>query len=332
MLVRAARAADLPGLMALAAQAGVGLTTLPHHADALARRIAASEQAMQSTAASPAGHSYLFVLESDAQIIACSALIDSVGTEQAFYNYHVGRTIFASRELGVYQAVPTLYLSNDLTGCSELATLFVDPRARGSDASKLISLCRFAFIAEHRQRFASRLIAELRGVADEAGRSPFWESLGRHFFAMDFSRADQLSGAATRAFIAELMPKHPLYTVFLSAAAQAVIGEVHPQTRPARHILEQLGFRYRDYVDIFDAGPVLESDIDQIPRLRASRLAPAEPVAAVGAANSYLLCNRELADFRAVFAAAELTETGVRLAASDLAQLGLQAGDPVRVL
>lgn len=75
-----------------------------------------------------------------------------------------------------------------------------------------------------------------------------------------------------KAFIAELMPKHPIYTHFLSEEAQAVIGEVHPQTAPARAVLEKEGFRYRHYIDIFDGGPTLECDIDRVRAIRKSRL------------------------------------------------------------
>lgn len=48
------------------------------------------------------------------------------------------------------------------------------------------------------------------------------------------------------------MPKHPLYVDFLAEDAQKVIGEVHPQTAPARKLLEAEGLRYQGYVDIFD--------------------------------------------------------------------------------
>lgn len=85
---------------------------------------------------------------------------------------------------------------------------------------------------------------------------------------MEFSRADYLCGTGQKAFIAELMPKHPIYTHFLSPEAQAVIGEVHPQTAPARAVLEKEGFRYRNYVDIFDGGPTLECDIDRVRAIR----------------------------------------------------------------
>lgn len=89
---------------------------------------------------------------------------------------------------------------------------------------------------------------------------------------MDFSRADFLCGTGQKAFIAELMPKHPIYTHFLSQEAQDVIGQVHPQTAPARAVLEKEGFRYRNYIDIFDGGPTLECDIDRVRAIRKSRL------------------------------------------------------------
>jgi arginine/ornithine succinyltransferase subunit-like protein len=97
------------------------------------------------------------------------------------------------------------------------------------------------FMAAFRDRFNEKVVAEMRGVIDDTGYSPFWESLGERFFSMEFSRADYLCGTGQKAFIAELMPKHPIYTHFLSPEAQAVIGEVHPQTAPARAVLEKEG-------------------------------------------------------------------------------------------
>ncbi len=93
---------------------------------------------------------------------------------------------------------------------------------------------------------------------------------------MEFSRADYLCGTGQKAFIAALMPKHPLYIDFLSPEAQAVIGKVHPQTAPARTVLEKEGFRYLNYIDIFDGGPTLECDIDRVRAIRKSRLVTTE--------------------------------------------------------
>lgn len=87
-------------------------------------------------------------------------------------------------------------------------------------------------------------------------------------FFYGFQPGGFLCGTGQKAFIAELMPKHPIYTHFLSEEAQAVIGEVHPQTAPARAVLEKEGFRYRHYIDIFDGGPTLECDIDRVRAIR----------------------------------------------------------------
>ncbi|MCS5807580.1 arginine N-succinyltransferase [Klebsiella pneumoniae subsp. pneumoniae] len=131
-------------------------------------------------------------------------------------------------------------------------------------------------MAAFRERFNEKVVAEMRGVIDEQGYSPFWESLGKRFFAMEFSRADYLCGTGQKAFIAALMPKHPLYIDFLSPEAQAVIGKVHPQTAPARTVLEKEGFRYLNYIDIFDGGPTLECDIDRVRAIRKSHLVTTE--------------------------------------------------------
>ncbi|MEI8634482.1 arginine N-succinyltransferase [Vibrio sp. PP-XX7] len=83
-----------------------------------------------------------------------------------------------------------------------------------------------------------------------------------------------LTGIGQKSFIAELMPKHPLYVDFLSEEARDVIGQVHPDTIPARKILESEGMRYEGYVDIFDAGPTLEAYIQDLRVFRKARRWP----------------------------------------------------------
>src|SRR5262249_36368790 len=145
----------------------------------------------------------------------------------------------------------TLFLTNDLTGAAELCSLFLQGEYRRDNNGSLLSKSRFLFMAEFPERFNPRVIAEMRGVSDEQGRSPFWEALGRHFFKMEFSEADYLSGIGQKSFIAELMPQHPVYTAFLDDEARAVIGQVHENTKPALAMLAGEGFRYNGYVDIF---------------------------------------------------------------------------------
>ncbi len=161
----------------------------------------------------------------------------------------------------------------------------------------MLSKARFLFIAQHRELFAEKTIAELRGVINAQGQSPFWEGLGRHFFDMDFSAADYLSAVSNKQFIAELMPRYPFYTHLLPQDAQAVIGCEHHDTAPARHMLEQEGFRYEGYVDIFDAGPTVESYTSRIRAVRRSQLQDMTQISAQRE-QPLLAANTSRTDFR----------------------------------
>ena len=168
-------------------------------------------------------------------------------------------------------------------------------------------------------------------MIDEHGYSPFWQSLGKRFFSMEFSRADFLCGTGQKAFIAELMPKHPIYTDFLSDEAQSVIGQVHPQTAPARAVLEKEGFRYRNYVDIFDGGPTLECDIDRVRAIRKSRLMEvAEGQPATGDYPACLVANENYQNFRVMLVRADPDTQRLVLTAAQLDALKCHAGDHVR--
>ena len=79
----------------------------------------------------------------------------------------------------------------------------------------LLARSRYLFIAQHRARFADRILAELRGVIDEAGGSPFWDGVAGRFFGMNFQEADEFNAVHGNQFIADLMPKHPIYTAML---------------------------------------------------------------------------------------------------------------------
>lgn len=82
--------------------------------------------------------------------------------------------------------MPTLFLSNDHTGSSELCTLFLDPQWRKEGNGYLLSKSRFLFMAAFRERFNEKVVAEMRGVIDEQGYSPFWESLANAFSPWSF--------------------------------------------------------------------------------------------------------------------------------------------------
>ena len=334
MVIRPVGREDLSGLMALAGKTGGGLTSLPADEATLAARI---ERAIDTwEGALDKGHQgYVFVLEDVAcgKVAGICAIEVAVGLHDPWYNYRVGTQVHASKELGVYNALPTLFLSNDHTGSSELCTLFLDPDWRKEGNGYLLSKSRFLFMAAFRDRFNEKVVAEMRGVIDEEGYSPFWESLGQRFFSMPFAKADHLCGTGQKAFIAELMPKHPIYTDFLSEEARGVIGRVHPQTAPARAVLEKEGFRFRQYVDIFDGGPTLECDIDRVRAIRKSRLVTvAEGQPSPDGLTACLVANEQYHHFRAALVQADPHTDRLLLSAQQLDVLNIRPGDSVRLV
>lgn len=334
MFIRPVEVDDLAALMHLATLTGAGFTSLPHNEQQIAARI---ERVRNTWAdmAHRADQGYLFVLEDTdtGEVAGISAIDVCVGLTDPWYNYKVGTLVHASRALNVYRQMPTLYLSNDYTGSSELCTLFLNPSWRGNKNGQLLSKARLMFISAFQARFAPKLIAEMRGVSDEQGRSPFWESLGRHFFAIDFTQADYLTGIGQKGFIAELMPKHPLYVDLLSLEARAVIGQVHPQTAPARAILEQEGMTYEGYVDIFDAGPTLEAYIRDLRVVREGRVYPVTlgPVPTDAGSMLYLISNEQFQTFRAVLGTLVLQDNTVILSPDVATVLRIRPGESVRI-
>lgn len=334
--IRPIEADDLDALLHMARSAGAGFTSLPPDRNTLRARIERSLVSFAEDVREPGHQRYMFVLaESDSgEIGGCCAVEAACGLDEPFYNYHVGLTVHASRTLNVYKRVPTLYLSNDLTGTSVLCSLYLSPSFRADGIGHLLSKSRFLFIASHRPRFSDKIIAEMRGVSDDTGRSPFWEGLGRHFFNIEYERAEHIVGEGNKACIAELMPTHPIYTTLLPPEAQQVMGRVHPQTEPALRLLEQEGFRYQHYIDIFDGGPTVEAPTAQVGSIRRSRLLRVrvdnDAPAARGA--PHLISNLSLTGFRCALTPLATQQDGVTVTPALAATLNLADGDNARVV
>ncbi len=325
---------DLDALLAMARTAGAGFTSLPPDRATLSAKIERSLASFAEDVQQPGHQRYMFVLvESDSgEIGGCCAVEAACGLDEPFYNYHVGLTVHASRALDVYTRVPTLYLSNDLTGTSVLCSLYLAPHFREGGIGHLLSKSRFLFMASHRSRFSDKVIAEMRGVSDERGRSPFWEGLGRHFFSLEYERAEHIVGQGNKACIAELMPTHPIYTTLLPPEAQLVLGRVHDQTAPALKLLEQEGFRYQHYIDIFDGGPTVEAPTAQVRSIRRSRPLRARVGEQQARGTPHLVANVSLRGFRCALADLAPQADRVSLTPALAATLQLAEGDPARVV
>lgn len=286
--VRTVRMDDVDALAALALLTGGGMTNLPPNRDALAEKVTWSGRSIAAEVTAQDNHFYMLVLEdpSAGAVLGTCSLYSRLGAHWPFYSYKISRVAHVSRDLDRSFSTDVLHLVNDFDGASEVGGLFLHPDARSGGFGQLLARSRYLFIAQHRQRFGARVVADLRGWTEE-GASPFWEAVGQPFFGSDFLTADLHNAMHGNQFIADLMPRYPIYASMLPAAAQAVIGKPHPGSLPAKAMLEKEGFVFDGYVDIFDAGPTLHIRTDEIRTIRESSLA--ENGARVVDAGAYLL-------------------------------------------
>ncbi|WCE29920.1 arginine N-succinyltransferase [Vibrio sp. SCSIO 43137] len=336
LVVRPIKKTDYEALRVCAEESGHGFTSLPVNEELLTNRIDNSVASFaKQNVTEPTDEGYLMVgVDSETgEIGGTTAIEASIGWDAPFYTYHISKIVHSSPKLGVNNVVKLLTFGNNYTGCSEVCTLFLRPSFRGGLNGRLMSKCRFLMMAEHPERFSKTIFAEMRGVSDENGNSPFWQWLQEHFFSIDFTLADYLVGIGKKGFVADLMPRLPIYINLLSKEAQEVIGKVHENTVPALKLLENEGFVCRDYVDIFDAGPTVECDMRNIESVRHSFRAKVK-VSEHSSSHDYLMINTSFENFRGVAAkGAYDAETETVILAEDVAAaLEVGDGDYVRML
>lgn len=269
-LIRPANMDDLQPIYEMAKRTGGGFTNLPPDKKALSAKLERSAEGFDRMGDDVADDLYLFVLQNSltGEVRGTCQIFGKVGQRWPFYSYRIGALTQHSVELERTFRADILNLSTDLEGTTEVGGLFLHPGERAGGLGMLIARSRYLFIRNHRQRFADRTIAELRGVIDEAGGSPFWDGVAGRFFGMSFQEADEFNAKFGNQFIADLMPKHPVYIAMLQESAKTVIGVPHPSGRAAMRMLENEGFAWESYVDIFDGGPTMTARTDQIRSIR----------------------------------------------------------------
>lgn len=325
--VRAARASDLPALYEMAKLAGSGFTNLPPDRDALRAKLDRSAAAFARDDDTLGDDLFVLVLETGAgEVRGTCQIFSAVGRAVPFYSYRLGTLTQHSRELARTFSADMLSLTTDLEGSAEVGGLFLHPAERAGGLGLLLARARYLFIRAHRARFADRILAELRGVINEAGESPFWDGLAGRFFGLNFQEADRFNAVNGHQFIADLMPKHPIYTAMLTEAARHAIGLPHPSGRAAMRMLENEGFAFERYVDIFDGGPTMSARTDAVRSIRDAR---EHAVARVGeGVEQALVATGRLAGFRATLACVDVAGE-FAIDATGAAMLGVVPGDRV---
>ncbi len=332
-IIRPATANDLLPIYEMAKRTGGGFTNLPPDKPALAAKLELSDAAFGRKGDDIGNDLFVFVLENTLtkEVRGTCQIFSRVGQKWPFYSYRLGTLTQHSEELDQTFRAEMLSLSTDLEGSTEVGGLFHHPAERSGGLGMLIARSRYLFIRNHRSRFGDKTLAELRGVIDEAGMSPFWDGIAGRFFGMNFQDADEFNAARGNQFIADLMPKHPIYTAMLPETARAVIGVPHPTGRAAMRMLETEGFAWERYVDIFDGGPTMTVKTDAIKSLAEAQetkiVAISDTIGDHIGGDKVLAARGQLADFRAAYAWVEQQQDGVTIDAPSAALLGLAVGD-----
>ncbi len=329
--IRAARPDDLRAFYDLAKLTGGGFTNLPAERATLEAKLARSAAGFSRAGETPADDLYVFMLENveTGQIRGTCQIFGAVGTDRPFYSYLISTLTTKSEELGRIFRNQTLNLTTDLEGFSEVGGLFLHPQERAGGLGMLLARSRYLFIKQHRPRFGESVLAELRGVMDQSGNSPFWDAIGGRFFGMSFPEADEFNAIHGTQFIADLFPKTPVYVSMLPESARAVMGQPHPTGRAALKMLENENFDWDSYIDIFDGGPTVTCRTDKI-----KTVMEAEWLLVAGsngeAGPTMMLASGVKHDFAACYSHATRTDNGELLIdAKAMEMLNVGPGDRV---
>ena len=329
--IRAAGPSDFRAFYDLAKLTGGGFTNLPAEKATLEAKLERSEAGFKRVGENQSEDLYVFMLEDfrTGAIRGTCQIFGAVGTDRPFYSYLISTLTQKSEELGRIFRNQTLNRTTDLEGFSEVGGLFLHPQERAGGLGMLLARSRYLFIKQHRPRFGDSVLAELRGVMDQAGHSPFWDALGGRFFGMTFPEADEFNAVHGTQFIADLFPKSPIYVAMLPESAKAVIGQPHPTGRAALKMLENENFDWDGYIDIFDGGPTVTARTDKIKTLVEGewlRVAGTNG----GGGHTMMLATGVMHDFVACYSHATRSDNGeLVIDAEAMEMLGIGPGDLV---
>ena len=117
-IIRPIRQSDYSSLHEIAVESGIGFTSLPVNEELLKNKIERAEAGFTSQVSQPGCESYLFVMEDTqtGKVVGTTGIEAAVGLDDAFYHYHLGKVVHASRELNIHNTVDILTFCNDYTG------------------------------------------------------------------------------------------------------------------------------------------------------------------------------------------------------------------------
>jgi arginine N-succinyltransferase len=272
-IIRSVREEDLEELYRLSNL--VYFINLPSERDILKEKIRLSIASFNGTIEDKFAREYIFVLENaeNRQLVGTSMVIARHGSPDSPHMY------FQLKEIQKYSETihtgfihKVLQLKFDTDGPTEIGGLVIDPNFRGHSAKlgRQLSYARFLFIKMKRRWFKNYILSELMPPLTENDESILWEAVGRRFTNLSYQEADILS-RKNKEFCTSLFPRGDIYTCLLSGEVRDSIGKVGAGAEPVKHMLERIGFRWKEHIDPFDGGPHYWAETDKVEIIKATK-------------------------------------------------------------
>lgn len=325
-IIRPIALKDVDDFQKFAVLSTSGMFNLPKDRDLIEDKIKRSIAAFAKKNEEIGFDQYIFVLEDleSKELGGTCAIKAKTGRKGPLFFYKIEKDTSKEVDIRYLRAVRYDTCSTEICG------LFILPEYRHSGLGRLLSLSRFLFMANFPERFEESVFAEMRGVFDKNHSSPFWNGLGRHFFNVEFDKVMELQQRG-REFIADILPKFPIYISFLSKDAQEIIGATHPDGKPALMMLEKEGFSSTNEVDVLDGGPRIAAKKDKIRTIKKSQVATVEGIDTLYQESEQLLISNCSIDFRCCLGKVETVKPDcIKLSPEIATALNVKVGDKVR--
>lgn len=338
-LIRSVQEDDLDALFRLAEM--VYFINLPADEAILKEKIRVSVESFHGDIEDKFAREYIFVMErvdeeGAKEIVGTSMILARHGSPEEPHMY------FELREIQKYSETihsgfihKVMHLRFDYDGPTEIGGLVLHPDYRGfpGKLGRQLSFARFAFMKMRRRCFKNHVLSELMPPLTEDGESILWEAVGRRFTNLSYPEADKLS-RRNKEFVTSLFPKGDIYTSLLPGEVRDAIGKVGEATEPVKHMLEKIGFRWKQHIDPFDGGPHYWADTDKISIVSSTRKAKVsrkERKEKSEDGTVALVSSFDRKDFRSVQVPVEIARGMVALSKRTQDLLSVTPGDAVYV-
>ncbi len=272
-LIRSVREEDLDGLFALSKM--VYFINLPADRKVLKAKIKKSRESFSGAIEDKFAREYILVMENleDNSVVGTSMVIARHGSpiEPHMYFELIEKKKYSETiHSGIIHRV--LRLKFDFDGPTEIGGLVIHPnfRSHPGKLGRQLSFSRFVFMKMKRRWFKNYILSELMPPLTDTGESILWEALGRKFTNLSYPEADVLS-RKNKEFVTSLFPKGDIYTCLLSGEVRDAIGQVGPGAHPVKHMLERIGFKWRQHIDPFDGGPHYWAETDKVSLIKDAK-------------------------------------------------------------